>query len=319
MSLYINYGSRVLTLPYEATLGRMNGSNAEQLRVLIYICANEAFRTDPEQNMARAISDLHMTWPDIEAAVKYWRDAKVVLDDAPKLEFIPEKKKKSAKLLMSQSPAHKTGETAEIIDTDEVLKKLIDDLGQIFGKMLISNEIYCLVSMYNYLHLATDYILELGRYCAEIDKPSVAYMSRMATNLFDEDVVTKDALIAYLKDLRIKEDLTFKIKKLFGVGSRALISKEKKMIAAWIEEYDLPYEMIELAYEIKVKAINEPSMDYCNGIIKKWASNGIKTPEQVKEAEEQHRATSEAKKKADNGSYDVDEFMELALKRSYKK
>ncbi len=318
MSLYINYGSRVLTLPYEATMGRMNGSSAEQLRVLIYICANDAFRSDPEHNIARAISDLHMSRDDIEAAVKYWRDAKVVLDDAPKVEFIPEKKKSSGKLLMASSPDNKSsGETAEVIDTDPVLKKLIDELGQIFGKMLLSNEIFCLVSMYNYLHLPTDYILELGRYCAEIDKRSVAYMSRMATSLFDQDVVTKDTLVVYLKDMREKDAVTFKIKKLFGIGTRALIAKEKKFIAQWLDEYKLSYEMIELAYELTVQAINEPSMDYCNGIIKKWVSAGINTPEQVHEAQEQYKASSQ-QKNGGNTSFDVDEFMKLALDRSYK-
>ncbi len=322
MSLYINYGSRVLTLPYEATLGTMNGANADQLRVLIYICANDMFREDPVKYIARAISDLHMTGEDIEAAVKYWRDAKVVLDDAPKLEFIPEKKKKSGKLLMSYTPEYKSGETAGVIETDEVLRVLINDLGQMFGRLLLSNEIQCLVSVYNYLQLTPDFVLELGRYCTEIDKRSVAYLSRMATSLFDEDIVTKDALVVYLQDMRAKNDLTSKIRKLFGIGTRALTSKEKKIITLWFEQYKIPYELIEYAYELTVDAIKEPSLDYCNGIIKKWVESGIKTLDGAKDAQQQHRdaQTKPPKKKGDgNDSFDVDEFMELALQRSYKK
>ncbi len=323
MSLYINYGSRVISLPYDATLGRMNGANADQLRVLIYICANDAFRADHEHNMARAVSDLHMAREDIEAAVKYWHDAKVLLDNAPKLEFIPEKKKKSGKLLMAQSTQNKIGETAELIDTDTDIRELIDALSRVFGKMLMSNEIHCLVSMYNYLHLPVDFLIELGKYCAEIEKKNVAYMSKMATTLFDEDIVTKDALVEYLQNMRRKNDITFKVKKLFGIGSRALVSKEKKFIELWFDEYGMTYEMIELAYEMTVNAIGEPKMDYCNGIIKKWVTSGIKTVDEAKAADEQYRATQTKKnasdKKDDGGSFDVDEFMELALKRSYNK
>ncbi len=317
MSLYVNYGSRVINLPYEATLGRMNGANAEQLRVLIYICSNERFREEPSKYRARAISDLHMSWADIESAMKYWTDSKVLLDTEPKLEFIPEKKKSSGKLLMSESSSHTSEETASIIEEDEELKRLINDLGQVLGKMLITNEIYCLVSMYGYLHLPPDFILELGRYCVEIDKKSVAYMSRMATSLFDADIVTRPALLEYLKKTREKDNTVAKIKKLFGLGSRALIAKEKRFITLWTDDYALPYELIEYAYELTVGAINEPSMDYCNGIIKKWRAEGIETYEQARQRQENKKMKAE-KSGTQKDSFDVDEFMALALKRSYK-
>ncbi len=318
MALFVNYGSRVINLPYEATLGRMNGATAEQLRVLIYICSNEKFREDPDNCRARAISDLHMAWADIEKAMKYWTDVKVLLDSEPKLEFIPEKKKSSGKLLLSEAQVHTSEETAGIIEEDTELKVLINDLGQVLGKMLITSEIYCLVSMHDYLHLPSDFILELGKYCVEIDKRSVAYMSRMATTLFDADIVTKPALEEYLKRAREKDNTVSMIRKLFGLGSRALIAKEKRFIALWTEEYCLPYDLIEYAYELTIGSIKEPSMDYCNGIIKKWHAEGISTLEAAKQRQEDKKAKREKQANGSGDGFDVDEFMELALKRSYK-
>ena len=76
--------------------------------------------------------------------------------------------------------------------------------------------------------------------------------------------------------------------------------------------------MIERAYEITIKSINKPSLDYAGSIMKRWFEKGIRTPEDVDndaEAPKPVKSGRKAENKAE--SFNADEFMEAAMKRSY--
>ena len=81
--------------------------------------------------------------------------------------------------------------------------------------------------------------------------------------------------------------------------------------------------MIDRAYEITIKSINEPSLDYAGAILKRWYENGIRTPEEaesndLQEKPKQLKNARKGKKAAEAESFDPDEFMAAAMKRSYK-
>ena len=80
-------------------------------------------------------------------------------------------------------------------------------------------------------------------------------------------------------------------------------------------------DMIGLAYEATIKSINEPSLDYAGGVLKRWNEQGYRTPEDVEKGD--GGKDKPASKKGGKGgaknaeSFDADEFMDAALKRSY--
>ena len=93
--------------------------------------------------------------------------------------------------------------------------------------------------------------------------------------------------------------------------------------------------MIELAYEATVDAIGEASMRYTDGVLKRWQTEGLSTPEAVAASDERWRQARENEaqgasggksagksagknEKKNGGSFDVDDFFEAALKRSYQ-
>ena len=79
--------------------------------------------------------------------------------------------------------------------------------------------------------------------------------------------------------------------------------------------------MIDLAYELTIKAINEPSLDYAGAIMKRWYEQGVRTPGEAEAANVQSKPIKIAgkeKKAAEAKSYDVDEFLIASMKRSYK-
>ena len=102
---------------------------------------------------------------------------------------------------------------------------------------------------------------------------------------------------------------------MFGMGGRALTTKEKKYIASWIEKMNFSIEMIRLAYDKTVDVTHEPSCAYANGILERWYADGIDTPEKVKDADERRSAD---KAMSTGSSFDNDDFFEAALRRSYE-
>ena len=320
----INYASKVLSLPYECVMNALKSANADQLRVIIYACSNEQFIAEPHKNRARAVKDLQMQWSDIESALDFWRDKGAFIDsdrEADKAHTV--KRSSSADLLKKDAPEYTGKEAAEIIEKNITLQRLIDKCGAMLGKMLNKNEVSHIVSMYDYLQLSSEYIQVLFEYCIENDKKSVVYISRMAFSMFDSDVTTVEGLKLMLEEERKKNDLLYRIKELFGIGARTLTTREKSCINKWIDEYKTPFELITEAYEITVDKTGDASVVYANAILKRWFEAGYTTLEQTKAEAESYKASKKAKEQknqnnAKMGNFDEEEFLDLALKRSYK-
>ena len=64
--------------------------------------------------------------------------------------------------------------------------------------------------------------------------------------------------------------------------------------------------------EITVDTINKPSMPYANKILERWFADGYKTVADVDNAMDEYK-----RKKNDGSSFDVNEFFEAALRRTY--
>ncbi len=317
----INYSARVLSLPHDTVLRVIQTASAEELKVMIYLCSNEEFRKDPSKNRAKAVKDLHLQWSDIEGAISFWEKNGAFMNSDQIPTPVIERKNKASELLKKEAPEYSSEEAAGIIESSDELKKLIDECSALLGKMLNKNEVSHIVSMYEYLRLTPEYIKKLFEYCIECDKKSVVYISRMAYSMFDNDITTIDELLSHLEEEDKKTDLIYRIRELFGIGSRALTSREKSNINRWIEEYNSPFELIQQAYEITVDRTGEASVVYASAILKRWHAEGFTTLEETKAEAESYKASKkakEAKEKGHLGNFDEDEFMALAIRRSYK-
>ena len=87
------------------------------------------------------------------------------------------------------------------------------------------------------------------------------------------------------------------------------------MIEKWVCTMQYPTEVLQKAYEITVDTINKPAIPYAHTILERWYSEGYRTLEDVE------KAIAEYRRKKDEGksSFDVDDFFEAALKRTYGK
>ena len=73
------------------------------------------------------------------------------------------------------------------------------------------------------------------------------------------------------------------------------------------------FDIIQMAYEITVNATTKPSIAYANTILERWYNEGYKTTKEI----EQSIADYRRKKATGSSSFEVDDFFEAALQRTY--
>lgn len=285
-----------------------------ELKVLLLMadCAQKDLPFEPDA----AAATLGKSVAEITAAVKLWRVAKVIAtaNTKSKAKLAPPEKPAVKRLAPeSRLPEYTSEELSKLVDKNKKMKSLIDACQQTWGKIFNVAEVNLIVGLQDYLGLGGDYILILLAYCKKNDKKSLKYVEKMAFSLCEEDIQSADALEEYLRRQEQLGELENRIRKLFGIGSRAFSKKEKGFIDAWRTEYAFDFDMIETAYEMTVDKTGEASLPYANAILKRWHDDGIATPDAA-------RAASQKQKKAVKGkvgSFDTDDFFEAALNRSY--
>ncbi|MGI6167656.1 MAG: DnaD domain protein [Eubacteriales bacterium] len=299
------------------------------LRLLILLAAEPAYRADFEAHAEEITSLLKCSRKELDMALGFWCGAGIAdvsaakkSDSAPATtdnteastptsEIIPPKK--TAKLMRAAGlPEYTSEELADMLERDGAALSFVDEAQRRLGRMLNPREISLLIGLRNYLELEDEYIFMLLDYCSRIGKTSIRYIETMAFGLYDDGVTEADALAQALAEREAYRELEGKFKAMIGARGRKLTSKETRFLNRWSVEMKYDFKMIELAYEITVDSQHEYNPAYMNGILERWYAAGITTPKQV-EAER-------AKRKQGIGagkSYDLDDFFEAALRRSY--
>jgi DnaD/phage-associated family protein len=189
-----------------------------------------------------------------------------------------------------------------------------------------------LVGLLDYLSLDAEYLVLLCAHCADLGKKSLHYMEKVAFDMVDGGVSDVTALQETLRREDAMREAEGKIRTLFGAGGRKLTQAERKYIHHWVEEWKFDMAMIERAYEATVDSIGEASMRYTDGVLKRWYTEGLMTPEAVEASDEKWRQEHEAgatpgnksgkKGKKDGGesggSFDTDDFFDAARRRAFE-
>ena len=315
------YKNKIISLPYEIVNEKLSTATNDELKVLISVFSREEF------DQAELADELEMTEKSFKRALDMWQNAGVLLyDDSKSAEYKgktaetseTKQKPKKEERAKTEVERHTTiahyasDELADAMNRVSGASELIDSCQQILGKIFNAADASTIMALYEQLSLPNDYILLLCSYAESIDKKSVRYVQKLASEFYDKDIVTYSALEEELNMIKARTSYESFIRNLFGIGKRALIKKEKEMIETWTEKYGFSNEMIEKAYEITVSKTNEPKISYANAILDNWYASGIKTVEDVEKAEKEHS------KKDGMSSFKTDDFYEAALKRSYE-
>ena len=303
MKIEFKFGTSVLALPADVKRYISNAGKSE-LAVLLAVSGGG------EADVSAVASLCNLTEAEVTEALAFWRGAGIINTDATSSE----KKESVAAKAPSPKSYSMTGmEIERVCGENPTLRTTIEKCQTIFGKVFGTSESGVFVYLYDHLRLDCEYILLLASYCKRTGHDSVRYFEKTALSLFDRGIDTVGKLEKYFMDENRRGELEGIIRRLYGMGARALTSTEKEYLRVWSSEWDTSEELIEAAYEEMMKNLPAPKMSYENKILKNWHDAGVKT---VAEAKEKGLIGAAKPGKSDNGpSFDLGEFFELAVQR----
>ncbi len=320
MNVKWNYGHRVICLP-EAVIDCLADADADTLKVLL--CLAQSPDISKEELAAR----LDITPKKVTKALSLWQGAGVLCSDETVKEQTETAKKKTGVTgnisTVESSPVpqtttvphYTTEELTALLESRRELSGLIDECSRVLGKVLSTHEVSVLLSLMNYLNVDGEYLLLMLAYCAGIGKKSMRYIESLAVSLYDEGIVDLVSLQECLKQKEQRIAAEGSIRTLFGMNSRALTAKEKKLIDTWLFTYHYDLDIITRAYEMTVDAIGKPSIPYAGSILERWAAADLHTLADIEAADAAR--TAQGKQVSAGNSFDTDDFFGAALQRSF--
>ena len=160
-------------------------------------------------------------------------------------------------------------------------------------------------------------MLAILAYMVQKGKKTVRYAEQIAIAFYDEGITDTVAVLERLHRMEQAGETVQKIRVLFGAAGREMTTTEKRLFSAWSEKLGYDIEVIRMAYDITVDNTQKPAPKYANSILEAWHAEGLRTADEVRSYLETEK---KSKKDAQGGvakSYDLEDFFEAALKRSY--
>lgn len=317
----LDYAEGVSVLPSVAC-NLIDKAKKFDIKVLLLLASADKYREGKYVKELAAALDCEES--EIESSLAFWRGAGIIVsldEQSDKKTEKVEKSEKSEKgevdvprrARVSELPQYTSTELNALLEKNHFVVGLIDECQNVLGKIFTASDIKVIMGLVEYLGLDEDYILVLMHHCARKDIKSMRYIEKMAVSCLDEGFTEAAVLAEALYEREERDALEGKIKSVFGLGSRKLTSKEKKHVENWITNFKYDLDIIEKAYDITVGATSKPSIHYANAILEKWYSLGIKTLDEVNALMEQR----EVEKAESGSSFNVDDFFDAAIKRSY--
>ena len=226
-------------------------------------------------------------------------------------------------LVSSEMPKYSGEDISFLLNKDGgKLRMMIDECQQYVGHIFKPHETETMVGICDWLGVDSDFLITLTAYYTR-KKPgcTVRYIEKAAVDLVNAGITTIDDLDAHLKELELYDGLEGKLRNWLGIGGRAYTKKENATIKHWIKDLGYSDDIIKYAYDITVDKKNAFNFDYANKILENRYKNGIKTLSDAENSVREFKHEKENVKDGSNtakSSFDVDEFFDLAMKRSYK-
>lgn len=300
-------------------------ASEEELRVLCLITdAGEPLSAEELVTLARLEGI-----GDAKDALAFWRGAGLIKTDVKRREtasVVPQEPPKPVRSA-DELPKYSGKQLSEIITRDN-LASFVEACQEIYGKVLSTTDINILVGLREELHYDCETVYLILSHYGEKAKKPMKYIEKTAFSLFDAGLHSFEEVAAHIEKKRRIETREGHLRRLLGIGERALTSEEEKAFVRWCEEYNYDDSVIEFAYEQTVKATNKASVPYMDKIISRWNTAGCKTLADVHALSEKEKAerSSAAKPKSEKQaekdemrSFEVDDFFSHALDRSYGK
>ncbi|MBR5251336.1 MAG: DnaD domain protein [Oscillospiraceae bacterium] len=244
----------------QTVFDNLHDAHGNDLKVILYVIKTQ--NADP----LKISSDLDISHSSANSALLYWADKGLVL-----CEEEEEKAKKKKPQL--------TSEIVATLSSDPGVRALVQKLQLIFGGAINEKYTNRFLALYLEESIPVDVILQIVQHHISIGINNPAYIIKVVRSWHTKlGLDSGGAVDEYLALCEKREKVYNTVCRIFGISADKLKSSEKKLIDRWKEKFDMSDEMIAESF---VRAGNQASIPYCNGIIKSWAQKGYKTPKEL--------------------------------------
>ncbi len=305
MRLVNSQTDSVFVMPKEV-LKFINNAKKSEIKLILYIFANinEPF------DVSKAAETLCESPESITSSLAFWRGSGIISQEdggqvvISKDEKAKEETKAKEISVKVEARPYSTVDVSQALSSDAEFRQLVNYAEHTLGELLNPSKVASLLYLYDNLGMQCDVIMGIIAYCVSIDKGKLRYIEKTAQGIHNDGVVTYKDLESYLSNKKKYAEFEGMVKRVIGAENRSLTTSEIKHIQVWEKEYNAKEDLIKLAYDKTVNAINKPSMAYMSKILESWFKNGLDTVEKVQASQDTNKNTKQTNNSKDNSSFD---------------
>ncbi len=268
----------------------------------------------------------------VDASLKFWRGAGVIGTSRSTRKKTEQSAELNADIKRTTAvpTAHRNGavesngvdnygsaELATLLEKRAVTACFVDEAQKVFGKTFNAYDTNVVVGLVDQYGFEEEAVLAILAYVLRLGKKGVKYAEKIAIGLYDDGYTTTVDVVDRINSIEQAKETVYKIKQMFGFGTRELAKSEKELFSKWTQTYGYDVEVIHVAYDITVNSIQKPVPKYTDKIIEKWYSEGLRTLADVEAYESKKKDSAQSNSEVQK-SYEIDDFFDAALKRSFK-
>lgn len=230
--------------------------------------------------------ELDMLESDVLQALAYWKNVGMIIEDGGVVEFLPKPQNDELYPVLENTHQEHNSSRKSTYDSVEVAKKIAENNSlsemvqvatELLAKTLSPNELETLYWLNDELGFSAEAILLILDYCISKDKRNMRYIEKVAVSWHEKGIVTPEQIMEYIASEEEKNTTAYRMRKAMGIADRPITAPEDAFLSKWCEEYQIPEDMIILAYEQCLLNTSKLSFPYMDKIIERWHQQGIKT------------------------------------------
>jgi len=307
-------------VPYVVADNFLKLASGGQLKVLLFILRSSGRKLSADEIAAGT----GVSPNEAEDAVLFWEQANVLspvsgevpalapapVMEAPPQQEAPTQEQKPPQPQSSRRQNLSPSQIAEMIGSSQDISDLFTITETVLGMVgpAMQNS---LIWMYTYLGLKKEVIITLVSYCRDIDKRSPSYIERIAAEWAESEINSLEAAQEEVERMTRSRNFEGQIMQTFEMKRRPT-EKQLAFISDW-QRLSLDMSLIRYAYEKCVENTDKLSFSYINKVLLSWNDSGLKTAQDVKQAESQFRKRNSSQGSS-QGSDDLKKYEEFINK-----
>ena len=330
--LDIGLWNQVFAVPCGLVDRHLKLAGKEELQVILYLLRHPGEALEPQ-----ALGDaLGMPLEKAQEALEYWVDRGLLALQGEELSPVPQQEAPAAAARPAQPqpageqapppqeekpagekklPPRKrmvrpdAGHLAARMSESESVRYLMQEAEATLGKTLSPAMTSLLLTITDDYGLPVEVTVMLLHYAKEVQKTGTAYIDSVARDWAESGIFTLEAAERKLQELSQRRLAWGMVESAAGLPRRSPSKREEEAATRWVYQWGFSREMLSAAYDRCADNTGKFSAAYINKVLEGWYNAGIRTVEQLQEAERQ----KQEEQKKDQKSYDIDELERLSF------